>query len=118
MIRISILFVGSAVLVGVLAGAAQDQAAEPYVGFKSDQALLASNESSRLAMAARTRSSRAKRSRARSASSRGCRFSSGVAISSSTGAPGRLCRPCSKESGAALAEEIPVVEFIDRAGQV
>ena len=40
MIRISILFVGSAVLVGVLAGAAQDKAAEPYVGFKSDQALL------------------------------------------------------------------------------
>jgi len=80
MIRISILFVGSAVLVGVLAGVAQDRAAEPYVGFKSDQALLASNESSRSAMAARTsRSPRAKRSRQRSASSRGCRFFSGAA---------------------------------------
>jgi hypothetical protein len=50
MIRISIILVGSAVLVGVLAGAAQDkpgtdgvarkEAAELYEGFKSDQALL------------------------------------------------------------------------------
>ena len=50
MIRISIILVGSALLVGALAGAAQDkpgadgaarrETAEPYEGFKSDQALL------------------------------------------------------------------------------
>jgi hypothetical protein len=33
-------------------------------------------------------------------------------------APGRMRRPRTKQSGGALAEQIPMVEFIDRVGQI